>query len=81
MEELNIKAKNWTDLLTGESFVRKDIIVLQDPGKLDKFNISNFYHIQKNVKVDTEGTIGYLFFISALSGVFTSVIRVSPKQF
>ncbi|XP_071848764.1 RING-type E3 ubiquitin-protein ligase PPIL2-like [Apostichopus japonicus] len=54
VEELNIKAKNWTDLTTGKPFVRKDIIVLQDPAKLDKFNISNFYHIQKNVKVTTE---------------------------
>ncbi|PIK58991.1 putative peptidyl-prolyl cis-trans isomerase-like 2-like [Apostichopus japonicus] len=54
VEELNIKAKNWTDLTTGKPFVRKNIIVLQDPAKLDKFNISNFYHIQKNVKVTTE---------------------------
>lgn len=54
VEELNIKAKNWTDLITGESFTRKDIIVLQDPGKLDKFNISKFYHVQQNVKVDSE---------------------------
>jgi hypothetical protein len=25
VEELNIKRKNWTDLLTGENFTRKDV--------------------------------------------------------
>jgi hypothetical protein len=31
VRELNVKAKNWTDLLTGEKFTKKDIITLQDP--------------------------------------------------
>jgi len=31
VEELNAKARNWTDLLTGEPFTRKDIIEIQDP--------------------------------------------------
>ncbi len=31
LEELNIKPKNWKDLLTEEPFTRKDIIHLQDP--------------------------------------------------
>lgn len=31
LEELNIKPKNWKDLLTDEPFTRKDIIHLQDP--------------------------------------------------
>jgi hypothetical protein len=29
VEELNAKAKNWKDLLTGEPFTRKDIITIQ----------------------------------------------------
>ena len=55
MEELNIKTKNWKDLLTDEPFKRKDLITLQDPTNVEKFNISMFYHIQNNVKVETEG--------------------------
>lgn len=31
IEELNIKQKYWKDLLSDESFTRKDIIHLQDP--------------------------------------------------
>ena len=31
IQELNIKAKNWKDLLTDEKFARKDIITIQDP--------------------------------------------------
>ncbi|KAK9463317.1 cyclophilin-like domain-containing protein [Lipomyces oligophaga] len=31
IDELNIKARNWTDLVTGEKFSAKDIITLQDP--------------------------------------------------
>jgi len=51
VEELNLKTKNFKDLLTSEPFVRKDIITIQDPSKLEKFNISEFYHIKNNVKV------------------------------
>ena len=35
VEQLNIKAKFWKDLLTDESFTRKDIIHLQDPQNLE----------------------------------------------
>ncbi|KAK5004185.1 Peptidyl-prolyl cis-trans isomerase cyp8, partial [Elasticomyces elasticus] len=31
IERLNIKAKNWRDLISDEEFIRKDIITLQDP--------------------------------------------------
>ena len=31
VKELNMKAKNWSDLLTGEKFTKKDIITLLDP--------------------------------------------------
>lgn len=51
IEELNLKPKNFKDLLNSEPFIRKDIITLQDPSKLEKFNISKFYHIINNVKV------------------------------
>ncbi|XP_041533858.1 RING-type E3 ubiquitin-protein ligase PPIL2 isoform X2 [Microtus oregoni] len=51
VEQLNIKAKNLRDLLTDEPFSRQDIITLQDPTNLDKFNVSNFFHVKNNMKV------------------------------
>ena len=45
-QEFNVKAKNYTDLLTGLAFDRhKDVIVLNDPDH-PKPDISQFYHIQ-----------------------------------
>ena len=35
VDELNIKPKNWKDLLTEEPFHRKDIIHIQDPLKIE----------------------------------------------
>ncbi len=55
VEELNIKPKNWKDLLTDEPFQRKDILILQDPQNSEKCNISNFHHIKNSLKVDDDG--------------------------
>ncbi|XP_033116993.1 RING-type E3 ubiquitin-protein ligase PPIL2-like [Anneissia japonica] len=54
VDQLNIKTKNWKDLLTDEVFTRKDIITLQDPNDLEKFNISAFHHVKNNIKTETE---------------------------
>jgi peptidyl-prolyl cis-trans isomerase-like 2 len=43
IDELNVKAKNWKDLLSGESFTRDDIITLQDPQQ--KRNAASAWHI------------------------------------
>nr|XP_015221340.1 PREDICTED: peptidyl-prolyl cis-trans isomerase-like 2 [Lepisosteus oculatus] len=51
VEQLNIKTKSYKDLLTDEPFTRQDIITLQDPTNLDKFNVSNFFHVKNNLKV------------------------------
>ncbi|XP_028635457.1 RING-type E3 ubiquitin-protein ligase PPIL2 [Grammomys surdaster] len=51
VEQLNIKAKNLRDLLTDEPFSRQDIITLQDPTNLDKFNVSNFFHVKNNMRI------------------------------
>uniref|UniRef100_A0AAY5ESG3 RING-type E3 ubiquitin-protein ligase PPIL2 n=1 Tax=Electrophorus electricus TaxID=8005 RepID=A0AAY5ESG3_ELEEL len=51
VEQLNIKTKNYKDLLTDEPFTRQDIITLQDPTHLDKFNVSDFFHVKNNMKV------------------------------
>lgn len=54
VERLNIKPNHWKDLLTDEPFTRKDIITLQDPSNLDKFNMQSFFHIKKNLKIVDE---------------------------
>ncbi|TRY93603.1 hypothetical protein DNTS_005199 [Danionella cerebrum] len=51
VEQLNIKTKSYKDLLTDEPFTRQDLITLQDPTNLDKFNVSNFFHVKNNMKV------------------------------
>lgn len=55
IEQLNIKSKNWKDLIDDTPFNRADIITIQDPNNLNKFNISNFHHIKNNLRVETEG--------------------------
>ncbi|XP_070573457.1 RING-type E3 ubiquitin-protein ligase PPIL2-like isoform X1 [Ptychodera flava] len=54
VETLNIKPKHMMDLLTDEPFSRKDIITLQDPHNLDKFNIAEFHHVKNSLKADDE---------------------------
>ncbi|XP_058460992.1 RING-type E3 ubiquitin-protein ligase PPIL2 [Malaya genurostris] len=54
IDQLNIKAKNWKDLLDDTPFTRKDLIPIQDSSNLEKFNITTFHHIKKNLKVLTE---------------------------
>lgn len=51
IQQLNVKAKYWQDLLTGEDFTRKDLITLQDPNDVSKKNVSNLHHVQKGVSV------------------------------
>ena len=59
VEQLNIKGKNWKDLINDTPFARTDIIVIQDPNNLNKFNISTFHHIKNNLRVETEGKIEF----------------------
>ncbi|CAD7014882.1 unnamed protein product [Ceratitis capitata] len=54
IEQLNVKAKNWKDLIDDSPFTRKDIITIQDPHHLEKFDISRFHHIRKNLRVLSE---------------------------
>lgn len=54
IEQLNIKTKNWKDLVDDTPFIRKDLITIQDPSALEKFNISTFHHIRKRLRVETE---------------------------
>lgn len=55
VEELNLKCRNFKDLLTDQIFTRKDIIVLQDPMQTDRLNPSQFQHFVQKLKwVDDE---------------------------
>lgn len=54
---MNIKARNWKDLINDQPFTRKDIIIVQDPNNAMKFNLSTFHHIKNNIKLEDEGNI------------------------
>jgi peptidyl-prolyl cis-trans isomerase-like protein 2 len=47
IERLNIKAKNWQDLVSDEAFTRKDIITLQDPQSIESRDFSSFKHVKE----------------------------------
>ena len=54
MEQLNIRTNNWRDLLTDAAFTRADIITLQQPQHLEKFNIADFHHVKHSMKVEED---------------------------
>ena len=54
IDRLNIKTNTFNDLLTNEPFTREDIITIQDPKNLDKFNIQSFAHLKNEWKLDDE---------------------------
>ncbi|KAK6103553.1 RING-type E3 ubiquitin-protein ligase PPIL2 [Brugia pahangi] len=54
IEELNLKPGHLRDLLTDEPFQRKDIVTLQDPNHLEKFNIEQFHHVKLDLKTKSQ---------------------------
>jgi peptidyl-prolyl cis-trans isomerase-like protein 2 len=46
VNELNIKPKNWTDLMTGEPFTRKDVGSWRADARLWKNTVSRFSELQ-----------------------------------
>jgi peptidyl-prolyl cis-trans isomerase-like protein 2 len=54
IDELNLKRNYLKDLLNEVPFQRKDIITLQDPNDVEKFNMEKFYHVQFDTKTKTE---------------------------
>lgn len=55
VEQLNFKTKSYKDLLTDQAFVRKDVITIQDPQNVDKFNLSKFFHIKNCHRLVEDG--------------------------
>lgn len=54
IKELNIKTKNWKELLTDEPFTREDLITIQNPNALDSKALLNFDNVRNSLKVDDE---------------------------
>lgn len=42
------------DLLDDTPFTRADIIHLQDPQNLDKFNLATYYHVENKLKAEQD---------------------------
>lgn len=49
---MNRKPKYWKDLLNGDPFTYKDIIVLQDPKNIESRTIRNFDYLKNNLSLD-----------------------------
>lgn len=81
VDELNIKNKNWKDLLTDEPFVRKDIIVIQDPQNLDKFNISKFLHLKKDWKVNEDEKVHAKYFLKNSNAETEDILAELSKTY
>lgn len=54
IKELNIKTKNWKELLTDEPFTKEDLITIQNPNALDTKVTLEFDHVKKGLKIDDE---------------------------
>ena len=54
VEELNIKNKNYKDLLTDVPFTRKDIITIQNPDILPAIPWTEFHHVKEKNKKNSE---------------------------
>lgn len=54
IKELNIKTKNWKELLTDEPFTKDDLITIQNPSALDSKALLDFDHVKNSLKLDDE---------------------------
>lgn len=52
-----MKANFFKDLLTDEPFAKKDIVNLQDPSNLSKFNMTNFYYLKEKLQWTEDDTL------------------------
>ena len=55
VERLNLKPRNMRDLITDVPFTKGDLVTLQDPTDLGKFNMTAFHHLKNSLKVGEEG--------------------------
>ena len=52
IESLNVKPGFWRDLVDDTEFVRKDLVILQDPHNLEKRDLSQFHYIRNDLKAE-----------------------------
>lgn len=52
VEQLNLKTNHLCDLLNDKPFTKKDIIEIQNPLNLKKFNINDFYYVKNNLHLN-----------------------------
>ncbi|KAJ3382421.1 Peptidyl-prolyl cis-trans isomerase cyp8, partial [Lobulomyces angularis] len=77
VEKLNIKVKNWKDLLNETPFKRSDIITIQDPHNLTNKDISSFHYVKNNIEVKENKEI---IFIKSTSGTSDRVLATLKKK-
>ena len=58
VERLNIKAKNWRDLVSDDEFSRKDIITLQDPQNIESRDFASYKHVKEGDTVAADSASG-----------------------
>ncbi|KAF1849436.1 uncharacterized protein K460DRAFT_90924 [Cucurbitaria berberidis CBS 394.84] len=58
VERLNIKAKNWRDLVSDDEFTRKDIITLQDPQNIESRDFGSYKHVKEGDRILPEPESG-----------------------
>lgn len=51
VEQLNMKTSHFCDLINDKPFTKKDIIEIQNPLHLDKFNITDFHYVKNNLSL------------------------------
>ncbi|KAL9264886.1 Peptidyl-prolyl cis-trans isomerase CYP65-like protein [Drosera capensis] len=54
IKELNLKTKNWKELLTDEPFTKEDLITIQNPNEVETKVLDDFDHMKKGLKVEDE---------------------------
>ncbi|CAF0709857.1 unnamed protein product [Brachionus calyciflorus] len=84
VEELNIKANYLKDLLTDEPFTKKDIITIQDPSNLTKFNSNSFFFVKKNLKWEKDDSVERNdpnYYIKAISNEAKSALDELKKTY
>lgn len=56
-QQLNLKPKNFKDLLTDEQFEKDDIVTIQDPDRAEeKWTVSNFYYVKNRLRVEDDSS-------------------------
>lgn len=85
VSRLNIKTGHLKDLLTDESFTRKDIITIQDPSNLDKFNMSEFYYLKNNLKLvdeeEEEAKKDPKYFLKSINSETRDILDTLDKEY